>query len=170
VIDPRTQSWLDQEDASLAQTIRRCGWCVQYVIGSTCADPACGCGSNADDDPALAYTIGLFGMDHPELLILGMPSETAFGVLNHLGERVRGGAALVPGQPLTFPAWPHRIIPEEVPNPGEILLVANRFYKRPAEFSVPALQLSYDDLQGRFPWEPEYSEPSRQPRPGTFWA
>jgi hypothetical protein len=32
------------------------------------------------------------------------------------------------------------------------------------------LQLTYDDLQGRFPWEPGYAAPYLQPRPGTFGA
>lgn len=41
---------------------------------------------------------------------------------------------------------------------------------RPAEHSVPVLQLSYDDIAGRFPWEDGYAAPSMQPRPGTFHA
>jgi hypothetical protein len=57
-----------------------------------------------------------------------------------------------------------------VPNPGEILLGANGYYQRPPEYSVPALQLSYDDKEGRFPWEPGYASPAMQPRPGTFAA
>ena len=74
----------------------------------------------------------------------------------------------MPGQLITLEGWLHKIIPENVPNPGEIVLSANRFYQRPAEFSVPALQLSYDDKAGRFPWEPDYAAPDMQPRPGTF--
>ena len=41
-----------------------------------------------------------------------------------------------------------------MPNPGEIVLGANRHYDRPPFMSVPVLQLSYDDRSGRFPWEP----------------
>src|SRR5215211_2861727 len=74
------------------------------------------------------------------------------------------------GQLITFRGWPHKIIPEELPNPGVIVFSANRFYQRPAEFSVPVLQLSYDDKAGRFPWEPGYAAPEMQPRPGTFRA
>jgi hypothetical protein len=47
---------------------------------------------------------------------------------------------------------------------------ANRFYQRPDEFSVPVLQLSYDDTEGRFPWEDGFATPEIQPRPGTFKA
>jgi hypothetical protein len=109
-------------------------------------------------------------LDHPELLIFGVQPDTAAGVLNTLGQRIRSGGAILPGQIVAFDEWPHRIIPEEVPNPGEIVFSANRFYKRPPEASVPLLQLSYDDIAGRFPWEADYAAPAMQPRPGTFRA
>jgi hypothetical protein len=66
--------------------------------------------------------------------------------------------------------WPHQISPEPVPNPGEIVFEANRYYQRPADVSVSVLQLSYDDTEGRFPWEKGYAAPEMQPRPGTFKA
>ena len=60
---------------------------------------------------------------------------------------------------------------EELPNPGEILFTANDFYGRPAGWSVPAVQLTWDDDSGRFPWDDGYAHPAwRQPRPGTFRA
>jgi hypothetical protein len=114
--------------------------------------------------------VGLFGLAHPELLIFGVPPETAVGVLNTLGQRIRDGEALLPGRLITFEEWPHRIIPESVPNPGEIVLQSNRFYLRPDEYSVPVLQLSYDDSEGRFPWDEGYGAPEMQPRPGSFQA
>jgi hypothetical protein len=97
------------------------------------------------------------------------PGDAA-GILNNLGERVRAGEALLPGELITFDEWPHRIIPEPVPNPGEIVFESNRYYQRPDESSVPVLQLSYDDDEGRFPWEEGYAAPQMQPRPGTFKA
>ena len=63
-----------------------------------------------------------------------------------------------------------RIVPEEVPNPGDIVLWANDFYQRPAGHSVPVLQLTYDDSQGLFPWDEGYATPELQPRPGSFAA
>ncbi len=57
------------------------------------------------------------------------------------------------GQLVTFDEWPHQIIPGPVPNPGEVVFAANRSYQRPADVSVPVLQLSYDDNEGKFPWE-----------------
>lgn len=162
------EAWSDQEDARVAATVRRYGWFIQYVGGGSCSAP--GCCSPDSDGPAFAYTVGLFGLSHPELLIFGVPPDTAAGVLNTLGSRVRDGEALLPGQLIEFEEWPHRIIPEPVPNAGEIVLGSNRYYRHPAEHSVPVLQLSYDDTEGRFPWEEGYAAPEMQPRPGTFKA
>jgi hypothetical protein len=108
----------------------------------------------------------------PFVLVLAAarPAVIAGAVLNDLGQRIRQGEALLPGQMLDFDNWRHHVIPEVVPNPGEIVFSANDFYQRPDEASVPVLQLSYDDSEGRFPWEAEYSTPDLQPRPGTFRA
>jgi hypothetical protein len=79
-----------------------------------------------------------------------------------------GAVAIVDGALLHAAA--HPVIPEQVPNPGEIVFAANRYYARPAARSVPVLQLSYDDMVGRFPWEAGYAASEMQPRPGTFRA
>ncbi|MCE5290262.1 MAG: DUF4262 domain-containing protein [Nocardiaceae bacterium] len=159
------QAWLDQEDARVSGTIRKHGWAVELIGFGVCSTPGCDC---KPSEVPFAYTIGLFGMGHPELLILGAGMSTSHNVLNDLGKRIRAGEDLIPGQLITFKGWQHRIIPEEVPNPGDIVFGANRHYQRPRDASVPVLQLSYDDLQGRFPWEPGYAAPKMQPRPGTF--
>jgi hypothetical protein len=148
--------------------IRRHGWFIQYVGGGSCTAPGCECSD--PEDPPFAYTVGLFGLAHPELLIFAIPPHTATVVLNSLGRRIRAGENLLPGQLITLDEWPRRIIPQQVPNPGEIVLSANRYYQRPDEYSVPVLQLTYDDSEGRFPWEEGYAVPAAQPKPGTFAA
>ena len=163
-----TQAWIDQHDANIAAMIRRYGWYIAYVGGGECSCPGCD-GGEVEEAP-FAYTVGLFGLAHPELLIFGVGSETASGVLNSLGDRIREGDALLPGQLVTLDEWQRRIVPEVVPNPGEIVFDANRFYQRPHEASVAVLQLSYDDDAGRFPWDDGYAVPAMQPRPGTFRA
>lgn len=168
-MNARIQAWLDQEDARMASVIRRHGWAIEYIGGGLCSAP--GCDGGDDEGPPFAYTVGLFGLGHPELLVFGVDPNTAYALLNTLGDRIRNDdEVLIPGQLLTFDDWTHRVIPEEVPNPGEIVFTANRFYQRPDEFSVPVLQLSYDDFEGRFPWEEGYSAPEMQPRPGMFRA
>lgn len=158
--DPALQAWLDQEDRHTAETIRRYGTYIQYVGGDSRAR-----------ETTFAYTVGLFGLGHPELLIFGLcPHDTAM-VLNDVSERIRAGDDLTPGDLLSFDHWSRRVLVETVPNPGSIVFAANRFYQRPDEASVPVLQLSHDDSGGRFPHEPGYTdEPWVQPRPGEFTA
>lgn len=156
----QTIAWLDQEDQRTAQVIRERGAYIQYVGGD-----------DAEELASFAYTIGLFGVGHPELLVFSVPPPVASGLLNEIVRRVRDGQDLVPGQLLEFDEWTHRIVVEAVPNPGEIVLAANRFAQRPDEASVPVFQLTYDDLNGRFPWEEGYLNPAwLQPRPGEFRA
>lgn len=156
---PLEQAALDQYDAWARDTVRRYGWAVRYIFG------------DVGDVPPFAYTIGLYGFDHPELVLFGADYDTSVNVLNWVGERVRAGGRIEPGELLTFDDWPHRLHVLTVPNPGEIVLSANRFYGRSRDESVPALQLVWDDRWGRFPWEPDYDPPAwLQPMPGTFSA
>lgn len=167
-MDGRTVAWQDQERAWLSDTIRHHGWAVQYIGGGLCSHPDCSGGN--DEGPPLAYTVGLFGMGHPELLIFSLPLEATCRVLNAFGERIRNGENLIAGQELTLEDHDRRYVAEVVPNPGEIVFWANDFYRRPAEFSVPLLQLSYDDGTGVYPWDAGHPAPGSQPRPGSFTA
>lgn len=158
--DPALQAWLDQEDRRTADIIRTSGTYIQYVGGDV-----------AHHLTSFAYTVGLFGIAHPELLVFGLDARTAGALLNDVSARVREGRILVPGSTLRFDDWAHRVRVEAVPNPGDIAFAANRFYQRPDEFSVPLLQLTYDDRDGRFPDEDGYANASWiQPRPGEFSA
>jgi uncharacterized protein DUF4262 len=158
--DPQTIAWLDQEDARLADVIRTHGWAVQYV----------GEGEGTDE-PAFGYTVGLFGLGHPELVVVGLEHELACGVLNTVGEMVRDGRNLVPGEFLTDGDGAAALVVEVLPNPGEVLFSANRFYSRPEEFSVPAYQLTWALDGGVWPWDADYpGGPERQPRPGRWRA
>ena len=157
---PSVIAWLDQEDKRTAQAIRAHGTSIEYVGGDM-----------KRRQTPFAYTIGLFGVGHPELLVLGLDPRTTGLLLNDVATRVRAGEDLVPDQLLTFDGWGHRVIVQPVPNPGDIVFAANRFYQRPDAHSVPVLQLTYDDRDGRFPWEDGYSNAVWiQPRPGDFRA
>lgn len=159
-LSPHEVAWLDQEHSRTARMIREHGVALTYVGGDLAAHQT-----------SFAYTVGLYGIGHPELLVLGSDTGTASGLLNDVAGRVRLGESLVPGEILEFTEWPHRVLVEEVPNPGDILFAANGFYDRPDSASVPALQLTYDDRAGRFPTDKGYDIPPWvQPRPGEFSA
>lgn len=167
-MDGRTLAWQDQERAWLTDTIRKYGWAIQYIGGGLCSHPDCNGGD--DEGPPFAYTVGLFGLGHPELLIFGLSMDVSCQVLNAIAELIRDGENLVPGQELALEGHHHRFIAEVVPNPGQIVFIANDFYERPPEASVPVLQVSYDDGTGVYPWDEGYPDPETQPRPGTFEA
>ena len=162
----RLEAWLDQEDARIREVIREHGWAIEYIGGGCCAAP--GCDGEDTNEPPFAYTVGLFGLGHPELLVFSLDMHDCQGLLNTVGDQIRAGGDLVPGIEFSVGGWPHKVIAEEVPNPGEIVFTANRFYLRPPEFSVPVLQLTYSDREGLYPWDDGFEDPSSQPRPGTF--
>jgi Domain of unknown function (DUF4262) len=159
----------DVPDWCLAWPIRRIGFCRRLLLASL-SNRLWRCDGGDPSGQRFAYTVGLFGLGHPELLIFGVAPGAASGVLNELCSRVRNGQDFVPGQLLTFEGFQLRIIVEPVPNPGQIVLAANRHCQRPPEASVPVYQLTYDDPAGRFPWEADYAGPEVQPRPGRFRA
>jgi hypothetical protein len=143
----------------VAEHVRRCGWHIEFVYGE-----------EDDEETSFAYTVGLFGMGHPELLVFGISPHTAKRLLDDLGDAVQAGRDLVPGEVIDTRDG-RRVIVEVVPNPGDIVFTANRHYDRPDIVSVPVLQLTWDDHGGRFPWDDDYSLPEwLQPRPGTFAA
>jgi hypothetical protein len=158
--DAQSIAWLDQENSLTAQMIREHGVFIQHVIGEPRLEYT-----------SFSYTVGLFGIGEPELLVLGAGPNLAGHLLNEVASRVRAGHSLVAGELLTFENWPHRVVVEAVPNPGDIVFAANAFYRRPDEYSVSVVQLTYDDKHGHFPWEEGYSVPGWiQPRPGEFRA
>lgn len=159
--DAQTIAWLDQEDARLAQLVRTHRFAVQYVFP----------GDDSDDEPPFAYTVGLFGLGHPELVVVGLSSEGAHGLLNGAADMVVHGRNLVPGEVVRTDDGQAVYVVEVLPNPGEVIFSANRFYQRPDEFSVPAFQLTWAHRNGSFPWDDDYPcGPDCQPRPGTWHA
>lgn len=139
-------AWLDQERARTREIIRKHGWKVQYVLGE-------------GRQPAFAYTVGLSGFGHPELIVFTLPPADAAGVLNTLGERVRAGGRLSADGPLDFgPAWPHRVrlLTVRPAACAEYLLEANFLYRPLDGAPVRALQAVFDNTEGVFPWQIGY--------------
>lgn len=164
------QQWLDQEDAWTHDTVRRHGWAVQHVDGDGCwGSPRCRCGRPPGVASPFAYTIGLFGYDHPELLVYGLGQHAACAVLNELGERVRRGERLGSGEPMLIDGGPHRVLLFPFHDDGDppVLIAAQRFYDATRDRPVPALRVVWSDDGGRFPWEAGYDLPAGlQPDPG----
>lgn len=159
--DVAVQAWLDQEDAFTADTIRRYGTCIQSVGGD-----------ERRRQPSFAYTVGLHGHRHPELLIFDVPPSVAGRILNSLSRQVQHeGRVLRPGEVVTVDGWAPRIRIEHVPNPADIAFAANGYYRMGAGRSVALLQLTHEGEDGLLPGDPGYTGYLwRQPRPGRFTA
>jgi hypothetical protein len=173
VTNPQTTAWLDQEDTHLAQLIRAHRWAVQYVFPVDGEDEEDLTDEEDPEGPGVpfGYTIGLFGLGHPELVVVGAGHDSTHAILQRVAGLVAGGRDLVAGELVTFPDRPDGLVVESLPNPGEVLFAANRHYRRPDEHSVPAFQLTWQHRDGTFPWDAAYPcGPGCQPRPGTWRA
>lgn len=135
----------DRARAELLDLIDRYGWAVRNVLSD-------------EADPPLSYTVGLTALDHPEVVITGMPFASAQGFLNLIGQSVRDGK--------TFKAntWV-----EDLTDTGELLLIEARDVRGLTAVGqvygrINALQLVWCDSTGRFPWQPGYRNgPTSQP-------
>ena len=141
------------ERARIRGLVREGGWLVQAVDGW----------------PPFAYTIGLWSRGLPELCVFGLDPSVAQRVLNGLGDAVAAGTPIEDESELRLDEWELRAF--RIPNPAEVVLTANWFYRRRPRQSVPALQIVYPDAHGVWPWEPDCQLfPGQQPMPGNFAA
>jgi hypothetical protein len=76
--------------------ITRFGWAVVPV---------------GDGSRAWAYTIGLVEVNHPELVVMGMPPERAGTLLNSLAARIREGSEFLDGERVAVGTEHYRIAP-----------------------------------------------------------
>ncbi|NNM47918.1 DUF4262 domain-containing protein [Knoellia koreensis] len=178
---PALTAWHDQNRRRTTEAIRTFG-CSNTYVSDDADCPCCALEGNRAQrraagargrrkapKPPFCYTTGLFGVGHPELVVFSLGPDASSALLNSLAHRVLHGHDLTPGDEVPTDEPSRRILVEELPNPGQIVLAANDYYDRPASHSVPAFQLTWSDALGRFPWEAGYSG-GAQPRPGTFKA
>ncbi len=112
-----------------------------------------------DEEPPFAYTVGLYGLGHPELIVFGLDVESAAGTLNWFFARIRDGGGLTPGEIVSPPGSGTRFLVEARPGAGRALFAANRYYHRSRRNPVRAFQLTWD-ADGAFPGEPGYPYPA----------
>ena len=159
---------IDEYLADMDRKVRKFGWARVYVFGDDCAAaPGEPCTAASGDCHTLGfgYTVGLsrhYG--HPELVMTGVPVE-ATEVLNILGERIRDGAVLRPGERLSIGhTLTARLLEVDWEQSHRNMPVAWRLNGGP----VDALQVVLPDSRNRMPWEPGYSlSPEAQPLWGS---
>ena len=105
---------IDQYDAWLRETIRRCGWALQAVLAD-------------EEGPPFVYTVGLSGFGHAELVLFATAQATAAAVLNDLGELVRAGRVLAAGETVALPSGRVHLL--SFPESADWLFAANQLYR-----------------------------------------
>ena len=155
---PAGTAYDDQMRRRTADAIRRYGCLVTYVSEDGPCDECRALGSNRAQRRADARAAR---RRH------GVSTPAAFAYTTGLH-----GRELTPGELVaTVGPGVTDLLVEPLPNPGEILFSANKFYGRPPFASVDALQLSWPDALGRYPADPGCVGPAaRKPRPGTYRA
>jgi hypothetical protein len=106
---------IEQYETWQRETIRRFGWALQAVHGSE------------EEGPPFVYTVGLSGFDHPELIVFAVSQAVAGQLLNRLGEYVRSGGRLGPGDTVGLPEGQVSLL--GFPDPASRLLSAQRLYR-----------------------------------------
>lgn len=123
------------------------GWAVTAVLPT---DEAPGTG--------FAYTVGLTGHGHPELVIAGLDPVLACVLLNDLAQRVHNGAErFTAGQRISDLLVGHDAVIIEGPATEE--LHPGTAYARYGRGRVTLQQIVWPDPRGRYPWNPGYAYP-----------
>ena len=132
-------------DERILEDIRSVGWSVILI-------------PEDEEGPAFAYTLGLYhSQRHPEVLIQGLRQERLHGILNGIGEYVKGGrrfqadgeySGILEGYTCAF-----RTVDPSLYE--EYFGYAVWFYRGQ---TFPALQAVWPDMEGRFPWEEGFPE------------
>lgn len=121
---------VDQYDAWQRETIRRHGWALQAVLGD-------------EESPPFVYTVGLTGYAHPELILFATSQATVATVLNDLGELVRSGRRLHPGEKIRVRSGAVHLL--VFPESQHWLFAANDLYRMPDRPPVAALLVVPDE-------------------------
>ena len=109
-----------------------------------------------DAKPPFDFSIGLYlNYGHPELIIFGLPSDNATGIINDVRDRAAAGHTFADGDlsdDLLQEGYKacFRQVPFDVY--GDYLGTACWFYA-PSWIAFPCLQIIWSDKNGRFPWE-----------------
>ena len=99
--------------------------------------------------PGFAYTVGLpHHLDHPELLMSGLPFELMQTVLEEVSRRVLEGFLLVPGQLVEGALARVPLVVDELAA-TDLLTWSRWFHRR----EVPAYQLVWPETSGDFRWD-----------------
>jgi hypothetical protein len=130
-------------------TIEKYGWQAMLV-------------SSKEQSRSFAYTIGLFDVfGFPELITVGLSTDVAHAALGYAVEAMQKGAALSEGSHPDIVGSVSVVFRPVSREWYEKTMYRAKWYYEGTE--VPALQLIYPDLEGRFQWEEGFNDYFQQP-------
>lgn len=148
---PRTEP-SDSGDQKLLDNIAKYGWHCVHVMAE-------------GDLPPFSYTVGLFHtLKHPELIIFGVPSESAHAILNIAVSAAQAGKALDFNKPTEdlLEGYPCVFVEVSRSQYREHFGYAIWYYEGE---DFPAQQIVWPSRNGLFPWHSEASESFRARQP-----
>lgn len=117
----------------------------------------------SSEEPTFAYSVGMFKLGQPEVIILGMPFQTAMFFINDVFAEVEAGKAFADGEVIPEfaqgrDAKPLGLAFKAVSDAvaDEYVRVALNTVKKHGGSWHGLLQMVWPDRQNRFPWDPEY--------------
>ena len=136
---------------STLDKVERFGWAAELI-------------DSEQQSTSFAYTVGLCDtMKFPEIIVVGLKQKTAHFALKYAVEKMQSGVDLTAGRVRDIVGEVEvEFRPVSQKWFRHIMCRADWYYGY-GESLIPALQLIYPDLEGRFQWEPGFAEYFRQP-------
>lgn len=122
--------------------IKEIGWTVMAVFGTP-------------NQPGFAYTVGLSDHSQPELMVIGLPPQTAHYVLNKMAKMATGNSLPNPRglvHEVTNTPLSLRQDDDEA-TMGELCRFAQQWSEEQRGRPCRIMQVIYPDEAGKFPWE-----------------
>ena len=139
-------------EQSIIDNIREYGWHCTSVGGD-------------EDSPAFSYSIGLWeSFGHPELVIFGLDTKLAHGMLSKVARAAEAGEPFEQGKSNDRLLENYSCIFLAVsPQRYEGHVVSACWYYQNEE--IPTYQIVWPSLEGHFPWHPDASAELRLSQP-----
>jgi hypothetical protein len=143
-LDPKKREHLSRGDAKFREIIEKYGWHVMSVAPRT---------GSADKEEWFSYSTGLYlRFRQPEMIVLGLDSDTGARILNEIGEQMKRGRTFELGTDY------HDIFANDVP--CQFKPVHRTQYREYVCFSTwfyettdfPVWQCLWPDRNGIYPW------------------
>ncbi len=110
-------------------------------------------------NPRFGYSIGLFKeFNHPELIIIGLDSESTGAIINSVKEEIEKGTKFIEGVNYAdfLVELPVQFIQVKKEHYPDYMGYAGWYNDNSIDF--PTLQIVWSDRKGIFPWEAEFND------------